>query len=149
MNLEERNKRLREASGNVVYSDALTVFLYLLMRNDLPAGKVEELVLEAVSTSEDIQFTNGWLAQYASNLAEELMNAKSNNLAKVLSEAFGGGKKGQVTKDTRPSFKTEEQSLEERKNEGKKAIEVLVQTGQLKPEEATEIMKEIEDFEKE
>jgi len=71
--MEERNKRLRKASGEVDYKDRLTCFLYLLMRDDLPAGKVEQIVREAASSKGKCMFSNGWLAQYAHNLSKELI----------------------------------------------------------------------------
>ena len=144
---EERTKQLREVSGNIAYNDALTGFLYELIRDHLPAGKVEALVIRATQNPDAI-FTNGWLAKYANNLAEELTNAKTNNLAKVLSEAFGG-KIDYDVKEDRPSFKTDEQLLEERSQENKKIIDTLVQSGQIKPEEAEEMKKELEEFQKE
>lgn len=88
MSLQKRNDELREASGEVVFSDPLTTFLYLLMRNELVAGKVEQLVREAVDSSEECLFTNGWIAHYANNLAEEIKDAKANHLKVALEKAF-------------------------------------------------------------
>jgi len=145
---EERTKQLREDSGAVVYTDALTSFLYELMRDHLPAGVVEQLVRTAVNEPEENVFTNGWLAKYANNLAEQLNNAKTDNLAKILSEAFGTGVERPAV-ESRPSFKSDEETLEERTNDSKKVIDTLVQSGQLNPDEAEEIKKEIEEFERE
>jgi len=141
---EKRVEKLREVSGNVAYNDALTGFLYELMRDYLPAGKVEELVLRAAHAP-DALFTNGWLAKYANNLAEELINARTNNLSNVLEEAFGGKMEHEM-KDERPSFKTDEELLEERTKENKKIIDTLVQTGQIKAEEAEQMKKELEEM---
>lgn len=145
---EERTKELREASGQVVYSDAITSFLYQLMRDHLPAGVVEKLVREVAAEPEEQVFTNGWLAKYANNLAEELKNSRTNNLAKVLSEAFGDTPDRNVS-ENRPSFKTDEETMEERTEDSKKVIDTLVQSGQISQAEADEIKKEIDEFEKE
>lgn len=98
MELQKRNEELKEASGEVAFSDPLTTFLYLLMRNELPAGKVEGLVREAVDSSEECLFTNGWLAHYANNLAETIKDAKANHLKSALEKAFVEHKKEKVEK---------------------------------------------------
>jgi predicted ATPase len=84
---EKRNGELREVSGNVVFNDALTSFLYELMRDHLSAGTVEEIVRNSTYNTE-VLFTNGWLAKYANHLSEELLNAKTNNLRNILSGVF-------------------------------------------------------------
>ena len=66
------NEQLRLDSGKINYSDKLTMFLYLLMRDHLDTGTVETLVREVQIATEGIEYTNGWLAQYANNLAERL-----------------------------------------------------------------------------
>lgn len=67
---EKLNKKIREASNSFQSIDKLTHFLYLLMRDELSTGKVEEMVRE--STNGSITYTNGWLAQYANYLSNEL-----------------------------------------------------------------------------
>lgn len=64
------NKQLKEESGNVVYDDRLVSFLYSLLRDHLPAGVVEELVRG--SQCIPVEYTNGYLANYAKNLADRL-----------------------------------------------------------------------------
>ncbi len=64
------NNKIRESSGKVNCANRLIHFLYLLMRDELSAGKVEQLVRE--STNDSILYTNGWLAQYAGYLSAEL-----------------------------------------------------------------------------
>jgi hypothetical protein len=61
---------LRLRSGDVETSDKLVSFLYDLMRDHLPPGTVERLVLDAQTTP--VKFTNGWLAEYAKDLATRL-----------------------------------------------------------------------------
>lgn len=64
---------LRDRSGNVDSSNPLVAFLYLLMRDHLPAGQVEAVVQTAAdAASAEFRFTNGWLATYASDLASRL-----------------------------------------------------------------------------
>lgn len=66
------NSEIRCASGEVKSESNLVAFLYMLLRDHLPAGTVEELVTEAVNEPMGRQFTNGWLAQHAISLAEDL-----------------------------------------------------------------------------
>lgn len=62
---------LRTRSGEVTSEDPLVTFLYILMRDHLPAGVVEEIV-ERHTYHEDMKYTNGWLAEYAKDLAARL-----------------------------------------------------------------------------
>lgn len=62
---------LREESGYFRSKDPLVCFLYDVMRDHLPVGVVEKLVLENVHGL-DCLFSNGFLAKYAENLAREL-----------------------------------------------------------------------------
>ena len=64
------NDRLRAATGKVTSTDPMVAFLYELMRDHLPLGKVEELVRN--SPKMEYVFTNGFLANYAKDLAERL-----------------------------------------------------------------------------
>lgn len=65
--LAERTRTLRAVSGGVDADSRLVAFLYVLMRDVLSAGKVETLVHLVQKNGH--AFTNGWLAQYAMNLA--------------------------------------------------------------------------------
>lgn len=62
--------QLRARSGSVDHTSRLVSFLYSLMRNHLPAGAVEGLVQEA--SNPNVRYTNGWLANYAIDLAKRL-----------------------------------------------------------------------------
>jgi hypothetical protein len=86
-----RTERLRSDSGNIEFTDTLTTFLYLLLRDHVPAGKVEMAVRESVLGPETITFTNGFLAQYADNLANTLKNAKVRTLQDALTSVFSDG----------------------------------------------------------
>jgi len=61
---------LTRRSGSVTSSDPLAAFLYELMRDVIPPGDVERL-LRNVSSAE-VQYTNGWLAEYAKDVARRL-----------------------------------------------------------------------------
>jgi hypothetical protein len=66
------NEEMRDKSGSVNSASRLTAFLYLLMRDHLPVGKVEEIVMGAESCEMPCVYTNGWLASYAQFLNERL-----------------------------------------------------------------------------
>jgi hypothetical protein len=86
---KKRLDGLREESGSVTYSDPLTSFLYLLMRDEIPCGVVERLVHEVASDAgQDIIFTNGYLAKYAHNLSELIKGAVNVKLKTALESAF-------------------------------------------------------------
>lgn len=77
MSHEEHMAEIRKASGDV-YSEKdhrLVSFLYELMRDKLPPGEVEHIMLNTVVGSPDteVRFTNGWLAKYAMNIADRLL----------------------------------------------------------------------------
>lgn len=63
-------KRMRKASGSFRSKEKLVGFLYVLMRDHVTAGIIEEL-MEGVS-NKDCLYTNGWLAQYAEDVANRL-----------------------------------------------------------------------------
>lgn len=90
------NSLLREKSGSINIDGKLVDFLYILMRDHLPAGTVESLVreVEIDSASNDCEineYSNGWLALYAKNLSDrltkdlELVEA-AKNLSKTAEE---------------------------------------------------------------
>lgn len=68
---EEMNKRITDASGNVSDSDHLVSFLYELMRDDITPGKIEKIVRTSLHEG-PTEFCNGWLAQYAQDVAKRL-----------------------------------------------------------------------------
>jgi hypothetical protein len=68
----ESQESLREASGRFQSSRPLVGFLYGLMRDLLPTGKIAELCREAVETAA-ATYTNGFLARYAEHIADELV----------------------------------------------------------------------------
>lgn len=69
---EASQKALTERSGFVRSDERLVGFLYILLRDHVPAGVLERLVAEEEQTRPPYQFSNGWLAQYAKDLAARL-----------------------------------------------------------------------------
>ena len=75
-------QRMRKASGEVDDDNLLVAFLYMLMRDAATPGKIEQIMLtlsnehDFSSTPPDhprsLQFTNGWLAEYARDVAGRL-----------------------------------------------------------------------------
>ena len=63
---------MRKVSGKVDSDSKLVSFLYLLMRDHLPAGVVEGIIQEVTIDSTPVQFTNGWLASYSKDIEERL-----------------------------------------------------------------------------
>lgn len=61
---------LRFRSGEVQIDSKLVSVLYSLMRDHIPLGVLERLVNEAESGP--VTYTNGWLAEYAKDLADRL-----------------------------------------------------------------------------
>jgi len=68
---KEDNRRLRAVSGSVNSSRKIVSFLYLLGRDHLPLGTIEEIMMQC-KTDEETLFSNGWLARYAGDLADRL-----------------------------------------------------------------------------
>lgn len=73
--------RMRKASGELTDDRLLVTFLYLLLRDELPAGRVEWVMLQlsnahdfATNKIEASDLTNGWIGRYAQDIAERLLN---------------------------------------------------------------------------
>lgn len=73
---EIENLRLR--SGEEISENPLVSFLYELMRDYVAPGVVERIVLN--SPAKRTKFSNGYLAQYAKDLAYRLENMKGVRL---------------------------------------------------------------------
>ncbi len=72
------NVEMRERSGRVVSVDPLVGLFYDLLRDHIKPSDLETLVRLACSHgSEVIVFTNGWLAQYASDMVRRLDEARN------------------------------------------------------------------------
>jgi len=70
---EKSHDNMRLASGKFTSRNKLIVFLYLLGRDRLPLGLIEGIMeqVEGMS-SEEVVYTNGWLAQWAEYTADRL-----------------------------------------------------------------------------
>lgn len=70
----DRSDDLRDHSGKVVSSDPWVTFMYLLLRDRLPAGVVAELLNDTLFTTAATEavFTNGYLANYAKYIVEKM-----------------------------------------------------------------------------
>lgn len=62
---------MRKRSGSVTIDCKLTSFLYTLMRDHVQPGDVEEIMLNHMS-DDTVEYTNGWLALYAQDIAKRL-----------------------------------------------------------------------------
>ena len=69
---KQRINELRQVSGTTSNDSQLVCFLYLLMRDHLPTGTVEKILKDVNKPKENVQYTNGWLAKYAQDVADEL-----------------------------------------------------------------------------
>lgn len=81
-----QQERLFEASSQLETDDPLVIFLYSLMRNDLPVGAVANTVREATENLDGPStLTNGYLGRYAEFLAREL-RTKAQGPAQAITE---------------------------------------------------------------
>lgn len=66
---------IRERSGKVDSKSKLVAFIYLIMRDHVPPGEIEELMREHVhliKADENVEFSNGWMAEHAKDVARRL-----------------------------------------------------------------------------
>ena len=83
-------KRMREASGGMKTKSLLVTFLYILLRDEVPAGKIERIMLQlsnahdySFAEHEETQLTNGWIGHYAEDIATRLLdNRKTGDTTK-------------------------------------------------------------------
>lgn len=72
-NLETVNESLTERSGTYGTDDMLVRFLYVLMRDRIPAGHIEKAMIDAAEGGPgSVTLCNGWMAKYAHDLAERI-----------------------------------------------------------------------------
>lgn len=78
MNRETTKERIqhgdamRVRSGSVDSEGALIAFLYTLLRDDVTPGRIEEIMVDVQSVG-ITEFSNGWLARYAEDIAARLV----------------------------------------------------------------------------
>jgi len=85
--IDKNVERMRKASGRIDDSRLIVAFLYTLMRDLVPPGRIEHMMLE-VSNAHDYdkseftknEYTNGWLAQYAQDVAQRLTENRKTKL---------------------------------------------------------------------
>lgn len=63
---------LSEQSGKVIDISPLVNLLYSLLSAHVTPDALEKLVQELPPLGMEVQYTNGWLAKYAQNLAERI-----------------------------------------------------------------------------
>lgn len=69
---------MRKRSGEFNSPSLLVGFLYLLMRDHVTPGHIEYMMIQLAkegwhnAPKKDMQFTNGWVAQYAQDVADRL-----------------------------------------------------------------------------
>lgn len=92
------NKKLRQDdSGSVTIQNNLISFLYSLMRDYLPTGTIEKIVqeIENKDLNQPADYSNGWLALYAENIANRLKNISPKPIPKIIAwerTTLGGDK---------------------------------------------------------
>ena len=71
----QRNPEMYHEVPTVESTSKALGFLYILMRDHLPPGAVEEIFSEHVDKMEGmtVTYSNGYLAQYAQSLAKRLL----------------------------------------------------------------------------
>lgn len=67
----EAQKAMRNRSGKVDAESKLVCFLYVLLRDHIQPGQIEDIMLSQI-TGKPTEFTNGWLAKYAKDVASRL-----------------------------------------------------------------------------
>ena len=70
--MNEQMKELRARSRNVNSSDKLVAFLYDIMRDYMTCGEIEEVMGRIKEDKTDCKFCNGYLANYAKDIAKRL-----------------------------------------------------------------------------
>ena len=74
------SNNLRDRSGSVTITNQLTGFLYDLLRDHITPGVVEELCRNTRTC--ETNYSNGWLARYAFDIAKRLLNQDEEYITK-------------------------------------------------------------------
>jgi hypothetical protein len=68
-----QDRTIHKRSGSVSSDNTLVAFFYLLMRDVVPSGKLEDIMHDLQSGDPaSFSFSNGWLATYAQDLVARL-----------------------------------------------------------------------------
>lgn len=83
-NTQATSEEIRKESGEVTIvgeNAKLIAFIYMLLRDEIPAGHIESLL---INLGDDVEqkFTNGWLARYAENIVKRLTTNKVQDTPK-------------------------------------------------------------------
>jgi len=70
--MNEQMKKLRKRSRNINSGDKLVAFLYDIMRDYMTCGEIEEAMLNIKEEKTEYEFCNGYLANYAKDVAKRL-----------------------------------------------------------------------------
>lgn len=74
----EESDAMRQRSGEFKSDDPLVSFFYSLLISHLQPGEIEALILDLERhQGKTILFTNGWIAQYAEDLAKRIYDLKN------------------------------------------------------------------------
>lgn len=77
----DRELELKQKSGNQSSSDPVAVLLYMLAKDYLKPSQLEEILAKLGNVLPGVVvFNNGWLGQYAKELASKLADLKSATL---------------------------------------------------------------------
>jgi hypothetical protein len=63
---------MKKRSGSVKSTDPLVSFIYDLTRDHVPSGIIEGIMNGLPKEGQEVEFTNGWLAEYSKDVADRL-----------------------------------------------------------------------------
>lgn len=74
---KKSSQRIRKASGKINSKSLLVAFLYTLIRDDVPPGRIEDIMQNITadilnSKRHEFSYSNGWLASYCKDIAKRL-----------------------------------------------------------------------------
>ena len=117
----------------ITYPEPLTAFIYLLMSELVPAGKIAELIDMITFEEGRIACKNEHILKYAQELADQIQSAKSVGLKKDLEIAFDADtveakkvEKAKKSNDLMEKLSKNNGNLEEFTNEELSDLESLV-----------------------
>lgn len=70
----QKDNEFRKRSGSINNRDPLVSFLYTLMRDYVVPSDIETIMDDHIPKPDirDVEFSNGWLANYAEDIAKRL-----------------------------------------------------------------------------
>lgn len=82
------NEAMRARTGEVTDHRRLVAFLYLVVRDHVVPGAVEELLNDIAGVSGPFEFTNGHLARYAQDIAARLVDDDPDAALRNLADSY-------------------------------------------------------------